>query len=207
MSYLPTNRIDIVAAANRHHCSTQAIWRRIRQGSLPARKEKMIGRDGRPVINTLVRVSDLNDVFGWAAHRAARPEDARGCAAADGGAESRYSEGRPGATPRPEEQRIRPRVSGRSRIGRAVFVPVNGAFERDSHAVLVGAEADVRLVVTAARRARPVVVANQQACVSARRPGCPSPRTPCAQLHQRMPMRRYWRFFVFPFQRLGSKCR
>lgn len=62
--------IDVVAAANRHHCSTQTIWRRIRQGNLPACKEKVEGRDGRPVIKTLIRVSELNDAFGWTARDA-----------------------------------------------------------------------------------------------------------------------------------------
>lgn len=60
--------IDVAAAAKRHHCSTQSIWRRIRQGSLPARIDEVSGRDGRPVIETLIRVSDLNDAFGWTAH-------------------------------------------------------------------------------------------------------------------------------------------
>jgi hypothetical protein len=59
--------LDVAAAAERHGCSHQTIWRRIRQGVLPARKEKMGGRDGRPVIKVLVRVTDLNDAFGWTA--------------------------------------------------------------------------------------------------------------------------------------------
>lgn len=56
--------LDVVAAAERHDCSTQTIWRRIRQGVLPPRSEKTAGRDGRPVIKSLIRVSDLNDAFG-----------------------------------------------------------------------------------------------------------------------------------------------
>lgn len=56
--------LDVVATAERHRCSTKTIWRRIRQGVLPAHTEKVSGRDGRPVIKTLVRVSDLNDAFG-----------------------------------------------------------------------------------------------------------------------------------------------
>jgi len=60
--------IDVAAAAERHHCSTQTIWRRIREGSLPARTAKVSGRDGRPVVKTLIHVSDLDDVFGWTAH-------------------------------------------------------------------------------------------------------------------------------------------
>lgn len=60
--------LDVVAAAERHGCSTQTIRRRIRQGALPARKEMVEGRDGRQVIKTLIRVSDLNDAFGWTAH-------------------------------------------------------------------------------------------------------------------------------------------
>jgi len=60
--------IDAAAAAERHHCSTQTIRRRIREGSLPARTAKVSGRDGRMVIKTLIHVSHLNDVFGWTAH-------------------------------------------------------------------------------------------------------------------------------------------
>ncbi|MDN5725734.1 MAG: hypothetical protein ACTHWM_08580 [Yaniella sp.] len=64
--------LDVVAAAERHRCSTQTIWRRIRQGVLPrarrTHKEKVSGRDGPPVIKTLIRVSDLNDAFEWTAH-------------------------------------------------------------------------------------------------------------------------------------------
>lgn len=60
--------LDVVAAAERHHCSTKTIWRRIKQGGLPARSEKMRGRDGRPVIKTMIRVADLNDAFGRTAH-------------------------------------------------------------------------------------------------------------------------------------------
>lgn len=60
--------LDVAAAAERHSCSAKTIWRRIEEGALPARNEKVSGRDGRPVIRTLVRVSDLDDVFGWTAH-------------------------------------------------------------------------------------------------------------------------------------------
>lgn len=60
--------IDVAAAAERHDCSTKTIWRLVRQGDLPARTEKVSGRDGRPVIKTLIRVSDLNDAFGRTAH-------------------------------------------------------------------------------------------------------------------------------------------
>ena len=41
--------IDVAAAAERHHCSTKTIWRRSKQRGLPARTEKVSGRDGRPV--------------------------------------------------------------------------------------------------------------------------------------------------------------
>ncbi len=61
---------DVAAAAERHRCSTQTIWRRIRAGDLPARKEQTYGRDGRPVIKTMIRASDLNDAFGGTAHEA-----------------------------------------------------------------------------------------------------------------------------------------
>lgn len=60
--------LDVVSAAEHHDCSTKTIWRRINQGVLPACTEKVSGRDGRPVIKTMIRVSDLNDVFGWTAH-------------------------------------------------------------------------------------------------------------------------------------------
>lgn len=60
--------LDVAAAAERHRCSTKTIWRRIKQGVLPARTEKVDGRDGRPVIKTLIRASDLNDAFGRTAH-------------------------------------------------------------------------------------------------------------------------------------------
>lgn len=60
--------LDVAAAAERHVCSTKSIWRRIWQGKLPAHTEKAIGRDGRPVIKTLIRVSDLDRAFGLTAH-------------------------------------------------------------------------------------------------------------------------------------------
>lgn len=59
--------IDVAAAAERYHCSTQSIRRWIRLGELAARKERSIGRDGRWVIKTWIRVTDLDDVFGSAA--------------------------------------------------------------------------------------------------------------------------------------------
>lgn len=62
--------IDVAAAAERHHCSTKTIWRRIKQGGLPACTEKVRGRDGRPVIKTMIRVADLDDAFGHTAHDA-----------------------------------------------------------------------------------------------------------------------------------------
>lgn len=60
--------LDVAAAAERHSCSTKTIWRRIEQGGLAARTEKVDGRDGSPVIKTRIRVSDLNEAFGRAAH-------------------------------------------------------------------------------------------------------------------------------------------
>ncbi|QOT16822.1 hypothetical protein [Paenarthrobacter sp. YJN-5] len=56
--------LDVAAAAERHSCSTKTIWRHIRQGSLPACTGKVSGRDGRPVLKTLIRVADLDDAFG-----------------------------------------------------------------------------------------------------------------------------------------------
>ncbi|WP_129668712.1 hypothetical protein [Phytoactinopolyspora endophytica] len=60
--------LDVAAAAEHYNRSTKSIWRRVWQGSLPARTEKVSGRDGRPVIKTLIRVSDLDYAFGSAAH-------------------------------------------------------------------------------------------------------------------------------------------
>lgn len=60
--------IDVAAAAERYHCSTQTIRRWAMLGELAARRERSIGRDGRWVIKTWIRVSDLDDVFGSAAH-------------------------------------------------------------------------------------------------------------------------------------------
>ena len=59
--------LDVAAAAERHDRSTKTIWRYIKRGDLSARTEKVSGRDGRPVIKALIRVSDLNDAFGWTA--------------------------------------------------------------------------------------------------------------------------------------------
>lgn len=57
-------RLDVAAAAERHDCSTKTIRRRNKNRSLPTQTEKIDGRDGRPVLKTLIRVSDLDDVFG-----------------------------------------------------------------------------------------------------------------------------------------------
>lgn len=56
--------VGVAEAALRHGCSTKTIRRRIKGGNLPARTGKFDGRDGRPVIKTLIRVSDLDDAFG-----------------------------------------------------------------------------------------------------------------------------------------------
>lgn len=63
-------RLDVAAAAERYECSTKTNRRRIDQGRLPARTKKVTGRDGRPVIKTLIRVSDLDDAFGRAGQEA-----------------------------------------------------------------------------------------------------------------------------------------
>lgn len=60
--------IDVAAAAERHHCAADTIRRWFRLGELPARKERSIGRDGRWVIKTWVRVSALDNVFRPTAH-------------------------------------------------------------------------------------------------------------------------------------------
>ncbi|MDN6281856.1 MULTISPECIES: hypothetical protein [Actinomycetes] len=60
--------IDVATAAVRHHRSQQTVWRWIRVGELAARKKRSVGRDGRWVVKTWVRVSDLDDMFGSAAH-------------------------------------------------------------------------------------------------------------------------------------------
>ncbi|HIV58620.1 MAG TPA: hypothetical protein H9902_11775 [Candidatus Stackebrandtia faecavium] len=54
---------DVAAAAERYDCSIKTIRRRIKNGSLPARTEKIDGRDGRPVLKTMIRVVDLDDTF------------------------------------------------------------------------------------------------------------------------------------------------
>lgn len=56
--------IDVTDAAARYHCSTQTIRRWAKLGRVIVRKERSIGRDGRWVIKTWVRVADLDDVFG-----------------------------------------------------------------------------------------------------------------------------------------------
>lgn len=60
--------IDIAAAAERYHCSTKTIRRWARLGELAARKERSIGRDGRWVIKTWIRVGDLDHMFRSNAH-------------------------------------------------------------------------------------------------------------------------------------------
>lgn len=54
--------------AERHDCSTKSIWRRLWRGRLLAQTERVDGSDGRPVITTLIRVSDLDQTFGLTAH-------------------------------------------------------------------------------------------------------------------------------------------
>lgn len=56
-------RIDIVAAAARHRCSVHVIRSRIKDGTLFAVKERVNGRDGRPVLKTMVSVEELDAVF------------------------------------------------------------------------------------------------------------------------------------------------
>lgn len=56
--------LDVAAWAERHECSTKTIWRRIKNETLPSQTEKVHGRSGRPVLKTLIRVSDLDDAFG-----------------------------------------------------------------------------------------------------------------------------------------------
>lgn len=60
--------LDVAAAAERHERSTKTIRRHIKSGTLPARTERVAGRDGRPVLKTLIRVVDLNGTFGWRVH-------------------------------------------------------------------------------------------------------------------------------------------
>ncbi|MGF6821264.1 hypothetical protein M2317_000150 [Microbacterium sp. ZKA21] len=56
-------RLDIIAAAERMRCSEKAIRRRINKGSLPAVKERVIGRHGRPVYKVFVNVDELEASF------------------------------------------------------------------------------------------------------------------------------------------------
>ncbi|WP_156761955.1 helix-turn-helix transcriptional regulator [Microbacterium karelineae] len=62
--------VGVAEAALRHGYSTKTIRRRIKNGTLPAQNEKIGGRDGRPVLKTVIRVSDLDDAFGWTDHEA-----------------------------------------------------------------------------------------------------------------------------------------
>ena len=54
--------IDVVAAAERYHCSTWTIGRWIKQGALETRVVTAIDPDGRWVITTWPRVCELDDV-------------------------------------------------------------------------------------------------------------------------------------------------
>ena len=62
--------VDIVEAARRFGCSAQAVRRRIKDGALTSRKRKLVVNNGRTVTKFLIRLSDLNDGFGWAAREA-----------------------------------------------------------------------------------------------------------------------------------------
>ncbi|WP_337003209.1 MULTISPECIES: hypothetical protein [unclassified Microbacterium] len=58
-----SERLDIIAAAERMRCSEKAIRRRINKGTLPAVKERVIGRHGRPVYKVFVNVAELEASF------------------------------------------------------------------------------------------------------------------------------------------------
>ena len=60
--------IDVAAAAERYHCSTQTIRRWAKLGELAARKEASLGRDGRGVVKTWILVDDLEHIFRPNAH-------------------------------------------------------------------------------------------------------------------------------------------
>lgn len=60
--------IDVAAAAERYHCSTQTIRRWAKLGELAERKEASLGRDGRGVIKTWILVDDLERMFRPNAH-------------------------------------------------------------------------------------------------------------------------------------------
>ena len=81
MALVPSEptRLDIVAAAERHHCSVKAVRRRIDNGSLPAVKVRVTGRDGRPVVKIMIEVKDLVPGRAWP----------RGSRAADRGSQCR----------------------------------------------------------------------------------------------------------------------
>lgn len=61
--------LDVATAAQRYGCSPSTIRRKMRHEGLPARKERGLGRDGRPVLKSLISVSDLDDAFGVTARR------------------------------------------------------------------------------------------------------------------------------------------
>lgn len=60
--------IDVAAATRRHECSRDVIRRRVKQGMLPARTERVTSEGGRFVSKVTVRVSNLDKVFGWTTH-------------------------------------------------------------------------------------------------------------------------------------------
>lgn len=62
--------VDIVEAASRFGCSSQAVRRRIKDGTLTSRKRQRSVKNGRSVTKFLIRVSDLNDEFGSTAREA-----------------------------------------------------------------------------------------------------------------------------------------
>lgn len=55
--------LDVTAASARYGCSAQTIRGRIHSGCVPARTEKVPGRDGRLILKALIRVSDLDAMF------------------------------------------------------------------------------------------------------------------------------------------------
>lgn len=56
-------RVDIIAAAEIYGCTPLTITRRIKNGSLPAVKDWVIGRHGRRVYKIMLRREDLDTVF------------------------------------------------------------------------------------------------------------------------------------------------
>ncbi len=59
--------VDVAAAAALAHCSAKTIRRHVQEGNLPSRRVTVRARTGLTVTKILVRVGDLDALFGWTA--------------------------------------------------------------------------------------------------------------------------------------------